>query len=94
MPQIHDLNIQSIEPLPTPVEFIEKFPITPQIAQLVSDGREEIAGILRGEGDRLLVIAGPCSIHDVESGLEYATPAEEVGRRRAGPYLGGHASLL
>ena len=59
MPQIHDLNIQSIEPLPTPVEFIEKFPITPQIAQLVSDGREEIAGILRGEGDRLLVIAGP-----------------------------------
>ena len=73
MPQIHDLNIQSIEPLPTPIEFIEKFPITPQIAQLVSDGREEIAGILRGEGDRLLVIAGPCSIHDVESGLEYAT---------------------
>ena len=78
MPQIHDLNIQSIEPLPTPVEFIEKFPITPQIAQLVSDGREEIAGILRGEGDRLLVIAGPCSIHDVESGLEYATRLKKL----------------
>ena len=78
MPQIHDLNIQSIEPLPTPVEFIDKFPITPQIAQLVSDGREEIAGILRGEGDRLLVIAGPCSIHDVESGLEYATRLKKL----------------
>ena len=78
MPQIHDLNIQSIEPLPTPVEFIEKFPITPQIAQLVSDGREEVAGILRGEGDRLLVIAGPCSIHDVESGLEYATRLKKL----------------
>ena len=78
MPQIHDLNIQSIEPLPTPVEFIEKFPITPQIAQLISDGREEIAGILRGEGDRLLVIAGPCSIHDVESGLEYATRLKKL----------------
>ena len=78
MPQIHDLNIQSIEPLPTPVEFIEKFPITPQIAQLVSDGREEIARILRGEGDRLLVIAGPCSIHDVESGLEYATRLKKL----------------
>ena len=78
MPQIHDLNIQSIEPLPTPIEFIEKFPITPQIAQLVSDGREEIAGILRGEGDRLLVIAGPCSIHDVESGLEYATRLKKL----------------
>ena len=78
MPQIHDLNIQSIEPLPTPVEFIEKFPITPQIVQLVSDGREEIAGILRGEGDRLLVIAGPCSIHDVESGFEYATRLKKL----------------
>ena len=78
MPQIHDLNIQSIEPLPTPVEFIEKFPITPQIAQLVSDGREEIARILRGEGDRLLVIAGPCSIHDVESGFEYATRLKKL----------------
>ena len=78
MPQIHDLNIQSIEPLPTPVEFIEKFPITPQIAQLVSDGREEIAGILRGDGDRLLVIAGPCSIHDVESGFEYATRLKKL----------------
>ena len=78
MPQIHDLNIQSIEPLPTPAEFIEKFPITPQIAQLISDGREEIAGILRGEGDRLLVIAGPCSIHDVESGLEYATRLKKL----------------
>ena len=78
MPQIHDLNIQSIEPLPTPVEFIEKFPITPQVVQLVADGREEIARILRGEGDRLLVIAGPCSIHDVESGLEYATRLKKL----------------
>ena len=78
MPQIHDLNIQSIEPLPTPVEFIEKFPITPQVAQLVADGREEIARILRGEGNRLLVIAGPCSIHDVESGLEYATRLKKL----------------
>jgi 3-deoxy-7-phosphoheptulonate synthase len=78
MPQIHDLNIQSIDPLPTPVEFIEKFPITPQVAQLVADGREEIARILRGEGDRLLVIAGPCSIHDVESGLEYATRLKKL----------------
>ncbi len=78
MPQIHDLNIQSIDPLPTPVEFIEKFPITPQVAQLVADGREEIARILRGEGDRLLVIAGPCSIHDVESGIEYATRLKKL----------------
>ena len=72
MPEIHDLNIQSIEPLPTPAEFIERFPVTPEIAQLVSEGREEIAAILRGDKDRFLVIAGPCSIHDIESATEYA----------------------
>lgn len=72
MPEIHDLNIQSIEPLPTPAEFIERYPITPQVAQLVAEGREEIAAILRGEKDRLLVIVGPCSIHDIESATEYA----------------------
>ena len=72
MPEIHDLNIQSIEPLPTPAEFIERFPVTPEIAQLVSEGREEIAAILRGDKDRFLVIVGPCSIHDIESATEYA----------------------
>ena len=72
MPEIHDLNIQSIEPLPTPAEFIERYPVTPEVAQLVSEGREEIAAILRGDKDRFLVIAGPCSIHDIESATEYA----------------------
>ena len=72
MPEIHDLNILSIDPLPAPAEFIERFPITSEVAHLVAEGREEIAAILRGEKDRFLVIAGPCSIHDIESATEYA----------------------
>jgi 3-deoxy-7-phosphoheptulonate synthase len=72
MPQIQDVNIQHIQPLATPRELQEKFPTTPQIAQLVSDGRQQIASILRGEDDRMLLITGPCSLHDVNAGYEYA----------------------
>jgi len=72
MPQLHDVNIQSIQPLASPREFLDKFPTTPKIAQLVADGREQVAGILRGEDDRMLMITGPCSLHDVEAGYEYA----------------------
>jgi 3-deoxy-7-phosphoheptulonate synthase len=72
MPQIHDVNIQNIQPLATPREFLEKLSTTPQIAQLVADGRQQIASILRGEDDRMLLITGPCSLHDVNAGYEYA----------------------
>ncbi|MDP6102440.1 MAG: 3-deoxy-7-phosphoheptulonate synthase [Dehalococcoidia bacterium] len=72
MPQLHDVNIQSIEPLASPREFLEKYPTDPKIAQLVADGREQVACILRGEDNRMLMITGPCSLHDVEAGYEYA----------------------
>jgi 3-deoxy-7-phosphoheptulonate synthase len=72
MPQIHDVNIQSILPLASPKEFLEKLPSTPKIAQLVADGRQQIARILRGEDDRMLLITGPCSLHDPKAGYEYA----------------------
>ena len=72
MPQLHDINIQSIQPLTSPREFIEKYPVTPRVAQLVADGREQIARILRGEDERMLMITGPCSIHDLEAGYAYA----------------------
>jgi 3-deoxy-7-phosphoheptulonate synthase len=72
MPQLSDVNIQSIQPLASPREFLEKFPVTTKTAQLVADGREQVARILRGEDDRMLMITGPCSLHDVEAGYEYA----------------------
>lgn len=72
MPQIHNVNIQRIEPLASPSEFLERLPSTPQISQLVKDGRQQIARILRGEDDRMLLITGPCSLHDAKAGYEYA----------------------
>ncbi|MBI2855566.1 MAG: 3-deoxy-7-phosphoheptulonate synthase [Chloroflexi bacterium] len=78
MPQIHNVNIQRIQPLPSPKDYLEKLPITPRIAQLVGEGREQIARILRGEDDRILVIVGPCSLHDVNAGFEYAKRLKEL----------------
>jgi 3-deoxy-7-phosphoheptulonate synthase len=78
MPQIHDVNIQRIQPLASPREYQEKLPSTPQIVQLVADGRQQIARILRGEDDRMLLITGPCSIHDIHAGYEYAQRLKEL----------------
>ena len=57
----------------TPLEFRKKLPLMPREKQTIKQGRELIGKILTGRNKRLLVIAGPCSIHDEKSALEYAT---------------------
>ena len=94
MPQLHDLNIQSIEPLASPREFLERLPTTPQIAQLVADGRQQVARILRGEDDRMLLITGPCSLHDVHAGYEYAQRLKNLADELQDPPPHRHARLL
>jgi 3-deoxy-7-phosphoheptulonate synthase len=78
MTQIHDLNIQRIQPLPSPLDYLEKLPISSDITKLVSEGRNQISNILKGRDERLLIIAGPCSIHDIEAGYEYAKKFKEL----------------
>ena len=51
---------------------MEEIPAHAEACQTVAQGRREIAEILRGESDRLVVVVGPCSIHHPEAGLEYA----------------------
>ncbi len=70
--QITNVNIHSIKPLSPPAEFIAEIPSSPQIEKTVIESRKEIARIVAGQDDRLLVIAGPCSIHDEQAGAEYA----------------------
>ena len=72
MTQLHDLNIESIQQLAAPSEFLKEFPTTPAIAAQVTDGRDQVARILKGEDTRMLMIVGPCSLHDIEAGYEYA----------------------
>ncbi|MBS0969556.1 3-deoxy-7-phosphoheptulonate synthase [Chimaeribacter arupi] len=70
--QNDDLRIKEINELLPPVALLEKFPATDKAAETVSHARSAIHKILKGNDDRLLVVIGPCSIHDPEAAKEYA----------------------
>jgi len=67
-----DLHVVETCPLLAPVEVKAELPITNAIAKVVSDARARIRNILNGSDRRLLVVVGPCSIHDVKAAREYA----------------------
>ena len=69
---ISDLHVVDTIPLPTPAEFEAELPIPPGVLDTVVRGRRAIEEILSGRDERLLLIAGPCSIHDERSAMEYA----------------------
>ncbi|CNI36617.1 3-deoxy-7-phosphoheptulonate synthase AroG [Yersinia pekkanenii] len=68
-----DLRINEIKELLPPVALLEKFPASEKAAATVSKTRTAIHNILRAQDDRLLVVIGPCSIHDTQAAKEYAT---------------------
>ena len=70
--QNDDLRIKEINELLPPVALLEKFPATENAANTVSHARKAIHKILKGNDDRLLVVIGPCSIHDPAAAKEYA----------------------
>ncbi|RWR01101.1 phospho-2-dehydro-3-deoxyheptonate aldolase [[Pantoea] beijingensis] len=69
--QNDDLRIKEIKELLPPVALLEKFPATEKAAQTVSRARKAIHNILKKKDDRLLVVIGPCSIHDIDAAKEY-----------------------
>ncbi|CCJ78622.1 3-deoxy-7-phosphoheptulonate synthase AroG [Cronobacter muytjensii] len=71
--QNDDLRIEGINELLPPVALLEKFPATEKAAETVSAARQAIHQILHGDDDRLLVVIGPCSIHDPIAAKEYAS---------------------
>ena len=58
--------------MPAPYELVNQYPINDEISKLVYGTRNEISQILHNKDDRLLAVVGPCSIHNVDSALEYA----------------------
>lgn len=78
MHQTDDLRITAIKEVASPEKVSQDLPITEKAAQTVHDTRQAIYRILRGEDDRLLVIIGPCSIHDPVAAIEYATRLKKV----------------
>lgn len=67
-----NLRIQAISEVSKPVELHDEFPISDKAAQTVVAARSGIHDILHGKDDRLMVLVGPCSIHDTKAAIEYA----------------------
>lgn len=73
-----DLHVVENRTLLTPAMLHDEIPLTESAASLVAQTRDKIRNILSNEDPRLLVIVGPCSIHDVGAALEYASKLTEL----------------
>jgi 3-deoxy-7-phosphoheptulonate synthase len=76
--QTDDLRIQGLRPLLPPAILMEELPLSDRASEVVARGRESVARVLDGRDDRLIVVAGPCSIHDPKAGREYAARLAKV----------------
>ena len=70
--RIDDVRISAVRPLISPALLLDELPVPPQVQDLVERSRREIADVLHGRDDRLIVVIGPCSIHDTKAAVEYA----------------------
>ena len=71
-------RVDSLEKIITPQELIKKYSVDLKIKKKIYCYRSEISNILKGLDDRLIVVVGPCSIHDVKSATEYANFLSEM----------------
>ena len=81
MQRTFDLNVLAIEPLTSPRALKEELPMRPAANRTVVRARNTVADILARRDPRLLVIVGPCSIHDEGAALEYAARLAELAAR-------------
>jgi 3-deoxy-7-phosphoheptulonate synthase len=76
-----DVRIRQVRPLISPAILIEEIPCTDKGANLVADSRAAITDIVQGRSSRLLVVVGPCSVHDERSAIEYGARVERIAAR-------------
>ncbi|WP_272519790.1 3-deoxy-7-phosphoheptulonate synthase [Providencia sp. PROV223] len=72
MHKTDELRTARVDSLITPQTLADEFPISQKVAENVTASRKRIEQILSGQDPRLLVIVGPCSIHDIDAAIEYA----------------------
>jgi 3-deoxy-7-phosphoheptulonate synthase len=72
MQKIENLNVRAHELLTTPVALKSALPRTARANETIAEGREAVKAIIDGQDHRLLVVVGPCSIHDTDAAIEYA----------------------
>ena len=85
--RIDDIRIRAVRPLITPALLQEWLPAHDVATQVVERSRQEISRVLQGQDDRLLAVVGPCSIHDHDEALEYASQLQAVAADLRGELL-------
>jgi len=80
MKRTNNLRIRSLTPIIAPAELKQVFPLSAQGAEFVTDAREQVVDILANRDRRLMVVVGPCSIHDPRAALDYAERLAKLGR--------------
>jgi 3-deoxy-7-phosphoheptulonate synthase len=78
---VRDRRIARISSLTIPVDLLERLPLESELADVVLRGRDSVHAILDRRDDRLLVVVGPCSVHDPDAALDYARRLGEQARR-------------
>ena len=79
-----DVRIDTLKPLLPPAILMEEIPLGEAASRAVAESRTEVADVIDGSDDRLVVVVGPCSIHDPEAGLEYARRLQPLTERLKG----------
>ena len=85
--ELRDINIAKIQQLPTPADYESEIPLSETQRSFIFEGRKSVIDILSGQDDRLLAIVGPCSIHDVSAGIEYAKKLKNCSEKIASKIL-------
>src|SRR5436190_21873773 len=67
-----NLHVKNVLPLTPPNELLKELPLSDRAAETVAAGRDEVCRVIHGQDRRLLVVVGPCSIHDLAAAREYA----------------------
>jgi 3-deoxy-D-arabino-heptulosonate 7-phosphate (DAHP) synthase len=89
--RIDDVRIGAVRPLISPALLQDDLPVTPSVQTLVEQSRVEIANILQGRDDRLVVVVGPCSIHDHDQAI---ATFENRRRRTTRRFADRHARVF
>jgi len=87
MHQTKDLRITGTKEIQTPEALMQELPLSEQAASTVTETRQQIYDVLDGKDDRLVVIIGPCSIHDTDAALEYADRLKKIKDELAGELI-------
>jgi len=85
--RVRDQRIERIEELVSPAKLLGELPLGDEREKAVVRGRGEVGNVLDGADDRVLVVVGPCSVHDPEAALDYAGRLAELSRELSGDLL-------